>query len=157
AEALRQTPEIKAQPPREALQQRVPTCVVPDLSGTTANRAQTVLGSANLRLGTVQSRESNRPTGTGVDQQPQAQAKVRRGVTVNVWLALGPKNAGRGTPDGPPSNPGCVVPDVTGRLVEEIKKPLGEKKFEIGRITTRESDRPRGTVLAQSPVSGTKT
>src|SRR5262249_61771156 len=84
AEALRQPQETnKAEPPREALQQRVPTCVVPDLSGTTANRAQTVLGSANLRMGTVQSRESTWPNGTVVDQQPQAQANVRCGATVN--------------------------------------------------------------------------
>ena len=50
----------------------------------------------------------------------------------------------------------CVVPDVTGRLVDDIRKPLAQLKLGIGRITTRESDRPRGFVLAQSPTSGTK-
>ena len=49
-----------------------------------------------------------------------------------------------------------MVPDVTGRLVDDIRKPLAQLNLGIGRITTRESDRPRGMVLAQLPLSGTK-
>jgi beta-lactam-binding protein with PASTA domain len=182
--AERQTQEvIKAQPPsRQALQQKVQLCVVPDLTGTTANGAQTALASSNLRLGSTQSRPPNGPRGTVVDQRPQPKTRVPCGSAIDVWLAApvpqsGTKDgvgsspmvkdragmdsrmagrAGQGgkTSDGPVTD--CVVPDVTGHLVDEIRKPLALKNLQIGRITTRESDRPKGFVLAQTPSAGAR-
>ena len=135
-----------AQQPKSAI------CMVPDLSGATASAAQAALASANLRVGATQNRAANRPRGTVVDQQPQPRTRIKCGATVDIWLAV----AGSGTSDGPPTDTRCVVPDVSGHSVDDIRKVLAQAKLEVGRVTTRESDRPRGFVLAQSPSSGAK-
>jgi hypothetical protein len=50
----------------------------------------------------------------------------------------------------------CVVPDVSGLNLSDIKSLLTRSTLELGRVTIRESERPRGTVLAQSPAPGTR-
>ena len=127
--------------------------MVPHFSGATASAAQAALASANLRVGATQNRAANRPRGTVVDcQQPQPRTRIKCGATVDIWAGGGRLgDVGRASKDTR-----CVVPDVSGHSVDDIRKVLAQAKLEVGRVTTRESDRPRGFVLAQSPSSGAK-
>ena len=182
ATLARQRPAaIDAQPTR---QQKLATCTVPDLTGVTASGAKSALASSNLQLGTAQSRTANAPRGTVVDQRPQARTRVQCGSSIDVWVAapvpesgtkdgvgsgsmvkgrggLDSKVGGRagsgsqGTDDvGPVLD--CVVPDLVGNSVDSSRKLLAQKKLESGRIATRQSDRPAGSVLASLPSPGTK-
>jgi beta-lactam-binding protein with PASTA domain len=182
ATPARQRPAaIDAQPTR---QQKLATCTVPDLTGVTASGAKSALASSNLQLGTAQSRTANAPRGTVVDQRPQARTRVQCGSSIDVWVAApvpesGTKDgvgsgsmvkgrggldskvggrAGSGSQDTDDVGPvlDCVVPDLVGNPVDSSRKLLAQKKLESGRIATRQSDRPAGSVLAASPSPGTK-
>jgi beta-lactam-binding protein with PASTA domain len=64
-----------------------PPVEVPDVVGSTREAAVRLLKDRGLELGTVQSRVSDRPGGTVVEQSPQAGELVATGSTVSVSIA----------------------------------------------------------------------
>lgn len=75
-----------------------------------------------------------------VSQDPAAGETVKTGsaITVNISIGLG---------DG-------SVPDVVGMDEEDAREALEAAGFEVGEVTTDESDEDEGTVIRQSPGGG---
>jgi beta-lactam-binding protein with PASTA domain len=117
--------------------------IVPDLVGQRQTGAEALLVRNTLRIGGVISRASNEPAGIIVDQRPAAGRQVDPGSTVDVWLAA------------PLTPPTVTVPDLRGSSQNGATASIQNLKLRIGQFGERESNEPRGTVIAQDPPAGT--
>ena len=111
---------------------------VPDVVGRSQAEATRALDEAGLRARAVRVPSTEEP-GTVVAQVPRAGVELERGSAVRLNVSGGP---GR-----------VVVPDVTGADVGEAVAELegAGLRVETGDV---DSNEPRGTVVAQEPVSG---
>lgn len=77
-----------------------------------------------------------------VSQDPEAGTKIKTGstITVNISIGLG---------DG-------SVPDLSGKLENELEAYLEAVGFKLGNVTTRPGEEPEGTVIDQDPAPGTE-
>ncbi len=108
--------------------------LVPNLRNLGLNDAREKLREAGLQPGEVNSRPSDQQRGTIIEQQPPANASVRPGISVDVVLAATP-----------------VVPDLTGKTLDQSKQLLSGQLLSVGTITSKVSPQSQGTVLEQSP------
>ena len=117
---------------------------VPPVIKMPEREAAAILRRSGLQVGRVTFRESDRPEGTIIDQNPRAGARVAPGTAVNVVIA----RAGAALPSA------VMIPDLSGRTVQEAKSVLPrELRLEV---TVRESDRPEGTIIDQNPRAGAR-
>ena len=107
---------------------------VPDLRRLTLNDARTRLRDTGLRPGRVTSQVSEQRRGTIIEQKPAANAVVSPGVAVDVVLAATP-----------------IVPDLSGRTVDEARRLIQGQLLKVGSITSKVSREPQGTVIEQQP------
>lgn len=77
-----------------------------------------------------------------VSQDPEAGTEIKTGSTIKVNISIG---LGDGS-----------VPDLTGKMDNELESNLKAAGFKLGNVTTRPSDKPEGTVIDQDPKPGTK-
>ncbi|MEY2228812.1 MULTISPECIES: Stk1 family PASTA domain-containing Ser/Thr kinase [Streptomyces] len=115
---------------------------VPKLIGQTFDVAQK--SGDNVGLKVVKGPDApcdDQPKGNVCKQDPAADTKVDNGSTVTVTISSGA--------------PKVTVINVQSLSFEEAEKQLKEKGFQVDR-KPQESDRPAGTVLEQSPKSGTE-
>jgi serine/threonine-protein kinase len=110
----------------------------PDVVGRSQAEAVEALEAAGLQA-RVERVPSERALGTVVAQVPRAGTELERGSAVRLEVSGGPAR--------------IVVPDVTGSDVGEAVAELESAglRAETGDV---DSDEPRGTVVAQEPVSG---
>jgi beta-lactam-binding protein with PASTA domain len=127
---------------------RVATCPVPNLVGDELDDASGVLAGRKLALGRVQYTESDRKTGTILDQSPKPRAEVTCGSQVAVLVAR--------RAEIPPPPVDCFVPDVLRYREQDLRKVLGAEKLQVGNVSYRESDATAGTVIDQSPKPRTR-
>ena len=117
---------------------------VPPLTGLTLESAQAALTSANLALG-EQTREHDEvePEGRVLSSDPEAGEPLPPDGEVSLVISAGPAPV--------------EVPDVTGRTQQEATQELIETGLTVtvepSRVT--DADVPEGSVLSQSPSSGT--
>ena len=112
--------------------------LVPDLRTLGLNDARARLRQTGLQPGKVENRPSNQRTGTIIEQRPAANAPIKSGATVDVVLAAAP-----------------VVPDLTGRTLDQSKRLLADQFLSVGSVTTRVASQRQGTVLEQQPRANT--
>ena len=115
---------------------------VPDLTGKTAAEAQLALTSVGLVLGTeTPTPDDNAIKGTIIGQDPIAGESLEKGQAVNVKVS-----SGRGA---------TTVPDLVGlATTTDARTALDDAGLALGKIIPQDSDKPEGSVLAQSPVAG---
>ena len=77
-----------------------------------------------------------------VSQTPEAGQTIKTGSTITV-------NISKGLGDG-------SVPDLTGKMKDELSDYLEAAGFKLGAVTTKASDEPEGTVLSQNPKAGSE-
>ncbi|MBN2340739.1 MAG: PASTA domain-containing protein [Deltaproteobacteria bacterium] len=112
----------------------------PSVKGLTTETAVDVLKGRGLRLVVKEERADNEvPVGQICEQSPLAGSTLNSGSEVTVVVSTGPDL--------------IVVPDVTGRSLEESKKILADAGFAVGEITEVDTGEP-GTVTATVPVAG---
>ena len=112
--------------------------LVPNVVSLSLDAARAALREAGLRPGQVNSRASDRPRGTIIEQRPSANATITSGATVDVVLAAEP-----------------VVPNLTGRTLDQAKRLLNGQFLTLGSVTSKVSSEPQGTVLEQTPSANT--
>jgi beta-lactam-binding protein with PASTA domain len=121
---------------------------VPDVEGLSVGEATSILRQAGLEL-TRRTVRSSEAEGTVVDQSPEPNEEVAPRTTVTLEIA--------GSPTPPPTPPPTTieVPRVVGLTSSEARSQLRDLGL---RFTQRpvESNRAKGTVVAQSPRPGTK-
>jgi beta-lactam-binding protein with PASTA domain len=134
---------------------------VPDLRGQTEREAANTLGQAELRMGRVARRTSDRTPNTVVDQNPKAGRLVRPSFRVQVWLAEAPPTPPAPlTPSlppttspplppaeaqGPPSLGG--TPGPTGGILATPSLPEPPNKVQVPNLVGKKRDLARQLLL----------
>ncbi|MFX4287487.1 Stk1 family PASTA domain-containing Ser/Thr kinase [Janibacter sp. G349] len=116
---------------------------VPDLAGRTAAQARTSLGSRHLALGTTtEAYDDEVPAGEVVSTSPAAGTEVKRDAKVSLVVSKGPEPV--------------AVPTVTGQGAEAATTAIEKAGLEATRADDAYSTTvPKGSVISQSPSSGT--
>lgn len=115
---------------------------VPSIVSQTITQAQNTLSQQGLSLGTQTPTTSDQPKGNILSQNPQGGSQLAKGQSVAVTVSAGRAQV--------------QVPTLTGMASsDDAQTALNEVKLTLGNVTERDSDQPEGTVLSQSPNSGT--
>ncbi len=113
---------------------------VPKLTGRTIRDAKFSLAQRNLLPGEIVKKFSNQyQEDIVISQVLQPGSKVKKNTKVDLIVSNGPQVGS------------IIIPDITGKTLEEAKKILAERKLRIGRITYQPSDKTPGTVVDQYP------
>lgn len=113
---------------------------VPKLTGRTIRDAKFSLAQRNLLPGEIVKKFSNQyQEDIVISQVLQPGSKVKKNTKVDLIVSNGPQIGS------------IIIPDITGKTLEEAKKILAERKLRIGRITYQPSDKTPGTVVDQYP------
>ena len=115
----------------------------PDFKGMTMQQAQDLAEKMDIKVkegDEVISDEVDK--GLIVSQTPEAGQTIKTGSTITV-------NISKGLGDG-------SVPDLTGKMKDELSDYLEAAGFKLGAVTTKASDEPEGTVLSQNPKAGSE-
>jgi beta-lactam-binding protein with PASTA domain len=100
---------------------------------------------------------STQPKGTVVAQKPAAGKRVPGGSTVRLNVSSGSSSGAAPPPPPPPPPPPAArvtVPDVTGQQQDAAQRRLNAAGLKAGVVYVK-SDQTQGTVVSQSPQSGT--
>ena len=117
---------------------------VPNLRGKTVAEATIALTNNSLLLGTQDAQnDDNVPAGQILGQDPAAGELLDKNQKVNVVVSLGKQQV--------------EVPDLVNLTsVDAAKGQLTRLQLVLGKVIPKASDRPEGTVLAQTPPAGDK-
>jgi serine/threonine-protein kinase len=113
-----------------------------NVTGLTAAKAATELRQAGLKTTTKKESSKTVEAGLVIGTEPPAETEVQEGHVVTLIVSSGP--------------PPVRVPDVTGQSLEAAEATLTNSELELGTVTKKvSSTQTAGTVLAQSPATGT--
>jgi serine/threonine-protein kinase len=115
---------------------------VPDLRGKTTAEAQSALSSVGLILGTqTPTADDTALKGTIIGQDPAVGEAIEKGQAVNVKVSNGKEQT--------------TVPDLVDMAsTADARTALTNAKLVLGKVTPKDSDKPEGTILEQTPASG---
>ena len=116
---------------------------VPDLGGRTASQATADLEAEHLGVGrTTRAYDADVPKGQVVSSSPAAGTELKRDATVDIVVSRGPQP--------------IVVPGVTGTTAEAATTKIEGAGLKVSRGDDAYSTTvPKGSVISQSPASGT--
>jgi eukaryotic-like serine/threonine-protein kinase len=114
--------------------------IVPLVTGQTVNTARTQLQNDGFAVNVINETDP-KPSGTVIDQNPLAGAKVNKGSTVTLTVSSGPGNV--------------TVPPVAGLSLGAAKKQIRKVNLKVGRVTYQSSDTvPANQVISTDPSAG---
>ena len=126
-------------------QVRTPEVAVPNLIGQNYQQAVLLINSTGLVVAPVQERKpsSDFPAGQVIEQEPAANFKIKLNKPIRLTLSAGSEK--------------IVIPDVTGRLLDDAEILLTDAGLRRGRVAAVHTDRyPEvHTVIAQTPRATT--
>jgi penicillin-binding protein 1A len=114
---------------------------VPNVVGQTPGEAYAIINRAGFKP--VKSyKESDKPSGTVIEQSPAGGSKAKKGSSVTVYISSGPAKV--------------KIPNVTGMAEGSAESTLQSKGFSVS--IRRETGTPeqKGIVISQSPGGGAK-
>ncbi len=115
---------------------------VPDLIDLASSEdARLALVDARLVLGKVTPKDSDKPEGTIIDQDPKANTAVDIGTLVSITVSSGK----------------VPVPNVVGSTATQAKNDLMNAGFKVEVVEQEDGGVAAGTVLAQTPKAATVT
>lgn len=115
----------------------------PDFKGMTMQQAQDMAEQMDIKVKEGEEVISDEvDKGLIVSQTPEPGQTIKTGSTVTV-------NISKGLGDG-------SVPDLTGKMKDDLSEYLEAAGFKLGAVTTKSSDQPEGTVLSQNPKAGSE-
>ncbi|HEY7829125.1 MAG TPA: Stk1 family PASTA domain-containing Ser/Thr kinase [Solirubrobacteraceae bacterium] len=116
---------------------------LPNVVGQTAAQATAALQAAGLKPTTQSQASTKVKQGLVISTDPSAGTELQEGSPVTVLVSSGPQQV--------------AVPEVTGSSEAEAKATLKAAGLKLGTVTQQSSnEQAPGTVLSQSPVSGTQ-
>lgn len=101
------------------------------------------LRSLGLSYTVEETNDDDVEEGKVIGTSPAAKSQVADGSRVIVYVSLGAKKD-------------KTLPSVIGRTLSEAKEILEDNSVTVGNVTYQESDAQKGTIIRQSPVSGSK-
>ena len=115
----------------------------PNLKGMTMQQAEELAEEMDLKVKEGEEVISDEvDKGLIVSQDPEAGQTIKTGSTITV-------NISKGLGDG-------SVPDLTGKMKDDLSDYLEAAGFTLGAVRTEASDKPEGTVIDQNPKAGTE-
>lgn len=118
---------------------------MPDLKSMSRSNAEEKLTKMGLKIGSVFEENSKEPAGTIINQDPRSGSKITKGQTVDITVSLGEKKKE------------ITVQNYSGLSSDSAKANLEANGLSVGNVSEEESDKPKGTVIGQSPAAGTTT
>ena len=116
---------------------------LPNVVGQTGAQAMAALQAAGLKPTTQSQASTKVKQGVVISTDPTAGTELQEGSPVTVVVSSGPQQV--------------AVPEVTGSSEAEAKATLKAAGLKLGTVTQQSSnEQTAGTVLSQSPVSGTQ-
>lgn len=113
-----------------------------DVTGLTEAQAKAELVGAHFKTKTKTEASKTIEAGRVIATQPPAEEDVQEGRVITLLVSSGPAPV--------------HVPDVTGETLEAAEAALTNAELEVGTVTKKPSStQAAGTVLAQSPSTGT--
>lgn len=117
---------------------------VPDLVGMTVAEATDALDKLNLKLDVGDEVSSSEyDEGEIVSQDPNPEMTVKEGFTITVNVSKGKAREG-------------TVPNVVNKTAQDAKFVLESYGYELGEVTTENSEMPKDVVIRQTPDAGTE-
>jgi serine/threonine-protein kinase len=112
-----------------------------DVSGLTEAKAVARLRKAHFKTKTKLEASKTVEAGRVIGTEPSAEAEVQEGSVITLLVSSGPAPV--------------HVPDVVGETVEAAEATLTNAELALGVVTKQvSSSQPAGTVLAQTPATG---
>ncbi|HSZ13046.1 MAG TPA: Stk1 family PASTA domain-containing Ser/Thr kinase [Solirubrobacteraceae bacterium] len=112
-----------------------------DVTNLTAAQAEARLHKAHLKTKTKTEASKTVEAGRVIATEPPAETEVQEGRVITLVVSSGPAPV--------------HVPDVTGQTLEAAEATLTNDELGVGTVTKKVSgSQPAGTVLAQSPTTG---
>ncbi|MER7760477.1 Stk1 family PASTA domain-containing Ser/Thr kinase [Streptomyces sp. NPDC097619] len=118
-----------------------PKVLVPDVLNVSFDEAEKTLKDKGFQV-VRKNKESERTSGTVLDQDPAGSTSVQKGSTVTLTVA---KEAAKSD-----------VPDLKGKNIDEARKALEDADLQLGSTTEVDSGEKAGTVVGQSLNPGDK-
>ncbi|MGE5371876.1 MAG: Stk1 family PASTA domain-containing Ser/Thr kinase [Solirubrobacterales bacterium] len=117
---------------------------VPNVTGLTIKEAAESLEDEKLKMEVrTEVNSTDVPVNHIVSQIPAANSKVKEGRTIQVTVSKGAEVV--------------VVPDITGKSMEDASSILKEEGLSLGEVgKTEDPEIPEGQIASQSPQSGEK-
>ena len=113
-----------------------------DVTGLTEAKAAAELRKAHFKTKTKPEASKTVEAGRVIATEPPAETEVQEGRVITLLVSSGPAPV--------------HVPDVVGSTLEAAEATLTNAELAVGTVTKRvSSTQPAGTVLAQSPSTGT--
>jgi eukaryotic-like serine/threonine-protein kinase len=113
-----------------------------NVAGLSAAKAAAKLRKAGFKTTTKSQSSKTVPSGQVIGTEPPAETEVQEGRLVTLLVSSGPAP--------------IRVPDVTGQSLEAAEATLTNAELAVGTVTKRvSSTQTAGTVMAQSPATGT--
>jgi len=109
---------------------------VPDLRSLTRAEALDRLRETSLAVGRVSEESSAQPDGTVIKQWPLPGVPAAANDKVDITIARGQS-----------------VPDLNALSLDEARAALREAGLQPGQVTSRPSDKPRGSIIEQRPAA----
>ena len=113
---------------------------IPDLYGEDATIAVNMLKSYGFKVSEIRDFSNTVAENLVIKTVPAKLQEAAVGSTVQVYISMGSNQLP------------VVVPDITGKTIQEATEILNANGLEIGTITPVQSSRPVGTVIVQSPM-----
>lgn len=127
---------------------------MPDLVGLTKSAATERLQKMGLNLGSTYEKESSSEPGTVLSHDPAAGTKIVRGQNIDLVVSRGesekPKSEEKNSSDK------ISVPDVHNASFEVARDGIEGRGLNVGSVTYEVSSQAAGTVISQSPSSGSE-
>ena len=122
---------------------------VPDVEGINIDDAIAAVSELGLKYRLVNEYRDVVEQGNVIRQTPSAGTHLNAEDYVTIHFCIG-------TGTGSESEGDTVVPSVLGKTIEEAEAALSEAGLTLGSVSNRTFSRPAGTIINQSPASGTQ-
>jgi beta-lactam-binding protein with PASTA domain/tRNA A-37 threonylcarbamoyl transferase component Bud32 len=120
---------------------REPQIAMPNVVGQESQTAQQLLQQAGFQVAVQSEQSDSVPSGRVTRTDPGANASVKRGSSVTMFVSTGPQNVS--------------VPNVVGQMQNQASQTLQQAGFQVF-VSQQNSNNPsdNGRVLAQNPAAG---
>lgn len=116
---------------------------VPNVTGKSESDAVNAIKNAGLVAQVYRQASSSVPNGTVIAQMPPSGSKTAPGGTVGIAVSTGSESL-------------LAVPDVKGKTEADATSALESAGFTVQSVSQPSADVPSGSVIGQSPTTGTK-
>ena len=131
---------------------------MPDLKGLTKSAATEVITKAGLNLDSIYEKYSEEEPGTVLSQDPAVGTKINRGSLIDITVSRGESASPphEETVEEPVKVTKSSVPDLRGASLDVARGGLEARGLTVGIVSYQVSGQAEGTVISQTPSSGTE-